>query len=235
MSIFLKMGRDWPPLEALHLTSTSPDINGSAARKTSRRDPENSRRALIAATLDTIAEIGITDTTVSKIIERAELSRGMIHLHFGGKNQLLVAAAQSFGEEYFEELERGIQDAAGDPEAIIMAVIRADLGEALMNERSTRIWHAFRGAAHANDGIALYSSTRDKRLRDTIRSAFRDIARDYDEKDDPVLARDATFGLIVLLEGMWVDYLSNPHAFSREAAVSIIRRFISGLFPRHFR
>lgn len=199
-----------------------------------KRDPDSSRRALIAATLDTIAEIGITDTTVSKIIQRANLSRGMIHLHFGGKNQLLAAAAKSFAEEYFTEMDRLVQQAGSDPESIIMAVIQADLGDVLMTERSTRIWHAFRGAANTNDSIAVYSSTRDKRLRTTVHSAFKAIAKDYGESDDSNLARDATFGLLVLLEGMWVDYLSNANEFSREVATSIIRRFIKGLFPHHF-
>ncbi|WP_299846956.1 TetR family transcriptional regulator C-terminal domain-containing protein [uncultured Roseovarius sp.] len=186
------------------------------------------------ATLDTIAEIGITDTTVSKIIQRAGLSRGMIHLHFGGKNQLLAAAAKSFGQEYFDELDHRVQQATSGPEDVITAVIQADLSEALMNERSTRIWHAFRGAANSNDGIALYSSTRDKRLRDTLHSAFKKIAQEYGEAENSALARDATFGLLVLLEGMWVDYLTNANAFSREVAVSIVLRFIAGLFPNHF-
>ncbi|NVO56233.1 TetR family transcriptional regulator C-terminal domain-containing protein [Rhodobacteraceae bacterium B1Z28] len=202
--------------------------------RSSIRDPDNNRRALIAATLDTIAEIGITDTTVSKIIQRAGLSRGMIHLHFGGKNQLLAAAAKSFAEEYFTEMDKLVQQAGNDPESIVMAVVRADLGDVLMNERSTRIWHAFRGAANTNGSIALFSSTRDKRLRTTIHTAFKTIAKDYGDEDDSILARDATFGLLALLEGMWVDYLSNANEFSRDVATSIIRRFIKGLFPHHF-
>lgn len=235
MSIFPCKGPfSCPGKEAIRLTPADADPDTDAPRKPSRRDPESSRRALIAATLDTIAEIGITDTTVSKIIQRAGLSRGMIHLHFGGKNQLLAAAAQCFGEEYYHELDRLVSQAGSDPEAIIMAVVRADLSEAVMNERSTRIWHAFRGAANTNSGIALYSGTRDKRLRATLHGAFRAIARDYGEEGDSVLARDATFGLLVLLEGMWVDYLSNADAFSRDVAASIIRRFLNGLFPDHF-
>ena len=213
-------------------SGASPE-NGNE-RRTTKRDPESNRRALIMATLDTIAEIGITDTTVSKIIQQAGLSRGMIHLHFGGKNQLLTAAAKSFGESYYEVLDQRIKAASDDPEAIIMAVIRADLSDALLNVRSARIWHAFRGAANTNEGIAVYSSTRDKRLRDTIHSAFCQIATESGADENSTLARDATFGLLALLEGMWVDYLSNANAFSRETAISIIRRLIAGLFPGRF-
>ena len=206
----------------------------NTAKRTTKRDPESSKRRLIEATLDTIAEIGITDTTVSKIIERADLSRGMIHLHFGGKSQLLTAAAKSFSEVYFSELDRFIRDADDDPESVIIAVVKADLSDALMNERSTRIWHAFRGFASSDASVAVYSSTRDKRLRALIHSAFEKIASDYGEEENSDLARDATFGLLVLLEGMWVDYLTNANAFSRNVAISIFRRFIAGLFPHHF-
>lgn len=216
------------------MASTSAKDAASQKKRPAKRDPDSSKRILIAATLDTIAEIGITDTTVSKIIARADLSRGMIHLHFGGKNQLLAAAAQAFGQQYFEELDRCVEAVGENPEAVIMAVVRADLGDALLNERSTRIWHAFRGAASTNDGIAAHSSTRDKRLRSILNKAFKRIASDYKDADQVTLARDATFGLLALLEGMWVDYLTNAHAFSRQVAVSIIRRFLSGLFPRHF-
>ena len=215
-----------------------PDANleEPADKKTVQAGPRKQPDAtLIKATLDTIAEIGITDTTVSKIIQRADLSRGMIHLHFGGKNQLLAEAARFFSEEYYNEIDHQLEQATDDPEAVIMAVVQADLSAAVMNERSTRIWHAFRGASHTDQGIAQYSSTRDKRLRATLHNAFKAIARTYEDADDSALARDATFGLLVLLEGMWVDYLTNANAFSREVAISIVRRFIAGLFPDHFK
>jgi len=223
-----------PRFEAVAVKPDEGKALQSAAKKTAKRDPENAKRTLVLATLDTIAEIGITDTTVSKIIERAELSRGMIHLHFGGKNPLLEAAARAFSEEYYYEVDRRIKLTGNDPEAVIMAIIDADLSEALMNQRSTRIWHAFRGIASSNSGIAVYSNTRDKRLRDLVRTAFENLAEQYENQDRFILARDATFGLLVLLEGMWVDYLSNSAEFSREVATSIVRRFIAGLFPHHF-
>lgn len=216
------------------MTAADAETDSETARKPAKRDPETNRGALIRATLDTIAESGISDTTVSNIIQRAKLSRGMIHLHFGGKEQLLGAAAEAFGQQYYRELDSYVARAGDDPEAIVMAVVQADLSEGVMNERSTRIWHAFRGAAPTHTDIAHYSSTRDKRLRATLHGAFKTIARDYGEAGDSVLARDATFGLLVMLEGMWVDYMSNADAFSREVATSIIRRFIKGLFPDHF-
>lgn len=214
--------------------ATGEPVQRPEPKRLAKRNPENSRRILITATLDTIAESGITDTSVSKIVERAGLSRGMIHLHFGGKQQLLAAAARAFADAYYKELDRHIALAEPDPETVLRAVIRADLGKALLNERAVRIWHAFRGAAPTSEGIARFSSTRDRRLRNIIERSLREIGTGYGPACDPQLVQAATLGLLALLEGMWVDYLSNGRAFSRDAANVIILRFMKGLFPNHF-
>lgn len=202
-------------------------------KRASKRDPEGSRQALIDATLDTIAEIGITDTTVTSIIKRADLSRGMIHLHFGGKDKLLSSAAKHYSDVYYAELEKSLQQAGTDPEAIIMAVVRTDLGPSLLNERSAKVWHAFRGVAHSHPGIAEYSSTQDERLKGILHKAFEQLTREV-SVGGQLNARQATFGTFALLEGMWVHFLSDMEGFSREEAVSLIQKFLSGMFPGHF-
>ena len=202
--------------------------------RASRRDPERHHDALIAVTLDLIAEIGIPDTTVSRIIERAGLSRGMIHLHFGGKDQLLIAAAKAFADSYTAEMQAELAEAAPSPADTVLAVIRAELGEALMNERAARIWHAFRGIANPSPEIAHQCGTRDGLAREKLAQAFAKLAETTTTDQPEQLARDATFGTLALLEGMYVDFLSNTRAFSRPDAERIIRRFLAGLFPGQF-
>ena len=203
------------------------------ARKASKRNPDASCRALIQATLDTIAEDGIAETSVSRIIERANLSRGMIHLHFGGKGNLLTAAARQFSAEYFEEMDRmtdlGPNASAEDQ---IMAVVKADLSEVLLNPKSTKIWHAFRGASSSHPEIARYSSTQDEKLIATLNRAFAALEGPSNESQQ--LTEDATNGTLALLEGMWVNYLTDMDGFSRQRAVDLIQRFLSGLFPGKF-
>lgn len=203
-------------------------------KRGSKRDPEANKQLLIEATLDTIADIGVTDTSVSRICERSGLSRGMIHLHFGGKDNLLTAAARHFSAQYYAEMDR-MTDLGSDasPEDRVMAVIEADLSEALLNPRSTKIWHAFRGIASSHPGIARYSSTQDHKLVETLRLAFKEITQE--NGCDPNLADDATSGTLALLEGMWVNYLTDMQGFSRRRSVDLIRRFLCGLFPGRFK
>ncbi len=198
------------------------------------RDPKRNRQLLLEATLDSVAEDGIAETTVSAIIKRAGLSRGMIHLHFGGKDSLLVAAAETFSNVYYSEMNRQLARVADDPVEVIIAVIRADLSPVILNERSVAIWHEFRGEARNNPAISRFSDTRDKQLRDTVFDAFDALVKPEVRGDDPNIANEVTLGTLALLEGMWTDYMTHPEDFDRDTAVRIVCRFLNGVVPGAF-
>lgn len=199
-----------------------------------RRDPEGHRQALIDAALDLVAERGVPETTVSRIIERAGLSRGMIHLHFKGKDGLLIAAAQYFSDSYARDVEARLAAAGPAPADIVMAAIRADLSEEILTPRNARLWHGFRGIANPAPEIAACCGTRGGQVKEAIEKAFLTLAQEIGAQDADALARDATFGTMALMEGMCADYLSNLTTFSRNDAERVIRRFLAGLFPGYF-
>ncbi len=204
---------------------------------TSERREETKARnrlALIEATIASIADVGIVDTSVTRIIERSNLSRGMIHLHFGSKDNLLLAAAKHANEQYYLELERRLPAGSASPQQQIDAIIAADLSEALLNKTSANIWYAFRGEAREQLAFAKYASTRDERLKELILEAFTVIASETNDPDPVMLARDATHGVLALLEGMWMDYLLHAHSFNRDTARRIVFRCLSAMFPGHF-
>lgn len=200
----------------------------------SRRDPEGHKQALIEATLDLVADLGVPDTTVSRIIDKAGLSRGMIHLHFGGKEGLLIAAAEHFSAAYTAEVTARLAEAGPAPAQKVIAAVRADLSEEVLNPRNARLWHGFRGIAHPDPKIAECCGTRGGLVKDQIETAFLTLAQEDGHADAERLAQDASFGVMALIEGMCADYLANMQSFSRSNAERIVLRFIAGLFPQHF-
>ncbi len=195
---------------------------------------EQNRQALIDATLDSIAEIGIAQTSVSEIIRRANLSRGMIHLHFGSKDNLFIAAVMQTGEVYYEHLEKFLANAGNPAQKRLAAIVDCDLDKKVLNKRSISIWYAFRGEAREGNAISNYTDTRDKRLNTLIYKLCRELADIEGIAEPALVARDATHGTLALLEGMWTDFLLHPNAFDRKRAKRIIFRFLSALFPMHF-
>ncbi len=195
---------------------------------------ENNRLALIEAALDSVAEQGISATSVSEIIQRAELSRGMVHLHFGGKDNLISEAVRHSSEQYYNGLEDLLQVAGPSGQERIEMIVRGDLGEEVLNHRNVSIWYAFRGEARNRAAVAAYSDTRDGKLRNMVHNAFLRIARETQSLDPASVARDATHGTLAMLEGMWTDYLLHPTSFDRQEAMRIVFRFLSAMFPKHF-
>ena len=142
-----------------------------------RKTAEKNKQALIEATLDSIAELGIAATSISEIIQRAGLSRGMVHLHFGGKDNLLVEAVKQTGEAYYRNLDDALANAEPSPQHRIVSVIDCDLGERTLNHRSVNIWYAFRGEARERSKIAQYTDTRDKKLNTLLFKEFLALAK----------------------------------------------------------
>jgi AcrR family transcriptional regulator len=49
----------------------------------------NNRRRILEATSQLIAEKGVTNTTVSDIVDRVGISRGTLHYYYKSKNELI--------------------------------------------------------------------------------------------------------------------------------------------------
>ncbi|HUS55700.1 MAG TPA: TetR family transcriptional regulator C-terminal domain-containing protein [Thermohalobaculum sp.] len=187
-----------------------------------------SHQALIDATLEIIAEEGIGGASVSRIVEKSGLSRGMIHLHFETKEKLLVEAARSMADDYYRNLFEFIDAAPDLPAQRLIAMIDADLGESSLNAKTIAIWFAFRGAARAHNEFARYSDTRDRRLRDLFTATFAELLGNSADTPEVI---DAANGTIALMEGMWADYFLHSGAFDRDAARRVVLHFIAGVLP----
>ena len=111
---------------------TRPDIRGF---KKARH-----REMLIEATADLIAEEGIARTSITRIIEKAGLSRGMVHLHFENKDDLMLEVAKHVAEQYFVKLDGFLERAGPTPQERLEAIVTADLSEVLLNRNWVNIW-----------------------------------------------------------------------------------------------
>ncbi len=190
------------------------------------------REKLIQAAADIVAEEGIAATSVTRIIERAGLSRGMIHLHFDGKNSLLVEVVKQMNKKYYREMGGFIEQAGSTPQEKVQAIVEADLGEVLLTPQSVSLWAAFRGEARSKNEFMQYTDTRDDELRNMIFEAYLSLSSRTENAE--TIARDAMHGTIALLEGMWTDYFLHTNEFNRDTAKRIIFRFIAGVYPDAF-
>ena len=125
-------------------------------QESTRTFTETARRAqIVAAAIDTIAELGYGQASLARIAETAGTSKGVIIYHFGGKDELmreLVAEVVARGVAYMEPQVDAEPTGAGK----LRAYIESNL--AFMGENRNHMVAIFEIAlnARAADGSRLY-------------------------------------------------------------------------------
>jgi hypothetical protein len=92
----------------------------SSARPRRTRDPEGKRSAILVAARQVFAERGFAKATIREIARRADVTHGLVLLHFSSKEQLFLAAVP--GPRDLAENVAG--DPAGLPARIAEAFVR---------------------------------------------------------------------------------------------------------------
>ena len=191
------------------------------------------RQKLIQATLDTIVESGIENASVSHILKKANLSRGMINLHFDGKEALLLEALKLYTDIYNQSFYSKLDDmVAASAASKLQAIIEHDLDTCVLNRDYVVIWYEFRGKARTNEMYRQYTDTRYKRFRKTYYSICKELVKK--EMLSDVSAKAIAHGLITMIEGMWIDFYLHSDSFNRIAAKKTFLIYLAALFPKQF-
>lgn len=94
------------------------------AAKRQKRDPEATRNAILDAAEGLFIEHGVAETPTSLIARRAEVTKSLIHHHFGSKDALWDAVKRRrFGAYY--DLQREMLDTSRGSAALLRASIEA--------------------------------------------------------------------------------------------------------------
>ena len=79
-----------------------PKLSQTATRKRRALPKAERRNQLIRATIKCIAKKGLAATTMADITNEADLSVGIVNLHFKTKEQLLIETLRFVADEYKE-------------------------------------------------------------------------------------------------------------------------------------
>ncbi|TVR97526.1 MAG: TetR/AcrR family transcriptional regulator [Wenzhouxiangellaceae bacterium] len=93
--------------------------------ETSTRDPELTRARILDAAFELFVEKGFAAVSVREIAERSDVTKSLIHHHFGGKEGLWEATKELAFSQYFQgqKEELDLAETPG-PELLINGVIR---------------------------------------------------------------------------------------------------------------
>jgi TetR/AcrR family transcriptional repressor of bet genes len=189
------------------------------------------RMKILEATVDTIAKYGIAGTTIGRVVELAEVSRGLVNVHFKSKKMLLLESAKHMALRYEKTRKEALKRSGDTPSEKLEAMIRTDFSPKALNSRSVGFWFAFRSQVRSMPECLPLADTRDMLLKQDITGPVTLINEEGNYNLQPEIIVD---GLMAMLEGMWTDFYIHPKNFDREKAIKTSLLFLSFLFPGHF-
>ncbi|MFO1072170.1 MAG: betaine-aldehyde dehydrogenase [Geminicoccaceae bacterium] len=160
------------------------------------------RAQLIEATIDVIAEVGFSATTLAQIGRRAGASPGLVAHYFGDKDGLLEATLRSLAGQLARSTARRLAAARG-PRGRLQAIIDANLAAEEFDRRTASVWLAFWGEVRRSPQLKRVQRVYERRLLANITHALRQLV----DAAEAVAIADA---LAAMIDGLWLRATLGP-------------------------
>ncbi|MBT8434717.1 MAG: TetR family transcriptional regulator C-terminal domain-containing protein [Gammaproteobacteria bacterium] len=206
----------------------TPVTEKNFAGRNRRRQSEFRKQQLIEATLDCIDKLGISQTTLARIAERAGLSQGNVVFHFQSKEALLDQTLRFLDDEYLSNWQAALAAAQPDPMSQLCALIRASFAPRICNRRKISVWYAFWGESRSRPKYMRVCGANDKALADKFLSLCEALADQPGVRLSPATAALSIQGMI---DGLWQNFLLGPPGLKREQAVQTVFELVDAIYP----
>ncbi|MBS8239926.1 transcriptional regulator BetI [Marinobacter lipolyticus] len=178
------------------------------------------KQQLIDATMASIAELGMQNTTIVSISKRAGMSSGIISHYFGGKQGLIEAALRYMLDQLGKELRERMAKTDGSPEQRLNCIIESNFSEFQRSALAAKTWLSFWARSMHEPGLKRLQQINNARLYSNLRYSF---ARVLPAQEATEAARQTA----ALIDGFWLrSALSLDPAESFEAGERLCKKFV---------
>ncbi|HVZ02268.1 MAG TPA: transcriptional regulator BetI [Dongiaceae bacterium] len=153
------------------------------------------RRQLIEATIASIHEVGLAESSLSRISARAGVSTGIVHHYFEDKAELLESTLRQLGSSLRQAVVRRL-NAADTPSERLMAVVDGNIGADQFTPAGVSAWLAFWAQVPTHPRLARVQNVIISRLHDNLVHALRLLGRA--DADEIASVAEA------LIDGLWL-------------------------------
>lgn len=177
------------------------------------------RRQLIDATIASIHEEGLSNTTIQRISRRAGLSSGIVAHYFQDKAGLLEATMRSLSEDLRRAVVPRLR-AARTPEERLFAIIDANFASEMSTPAVEAVWLSFWGQVRQAPNLARIQRVYERRMLSNLLFALRPLLSRED-------AQQVAKGLAALIDGLWVKCALRELPLDTLEAREIARNYVT--------
>ncbi|MDP5360745.1 MAG: TetR family transcriptional regulator C-terminal domain-containing protein [Paracoccaceae bacterium] len=207
---------------------TKPRSKNKVKRRTAPKEVRRSQ--LIEATIDCIAERGITGTTMAAVTGRAGLSMGIVSLHFESKDNLLKATLTHLSQEVRSTWADKHSDETMTSAQKLWAVAMSSFDPHIFNPKKVAVWFAFFGDARYRAFYRQIVESFDDERGDVLAALCESVAPEGQDFD----AVGMTDMIESLGDGLWLNALLYPETFTREYCMEQMGALLIAEFPKHY-
>lgn len=117
------------------MIATSPPQMPPATRKRRRPAPDERRRAILDAALESFAERGFSATRMEDVARRAGIAKGTLYLYFTDKEAMFEALVREAADPVFGELEQTLKTFEGSTRDFLRLVFMHLTSELVVSRR----------------------------------------------------------------------------------------------------
>src|SRR5690606_36785021 len=178
------------------------------------------RQQLIDATMESIAELGMQNTTSVSISKRAGMSSGIISHYFEGKQGLIEAALRYLLDQMGKELRERMAQTDRSPAQRLDCIIEANFSEFQSSALAAKTWLSFWSRSMHESGLKQLQQINNARLYSNLRYSFAPVL--------PALhATEAAPQTAALIHGFWLrSALSLDPIESFEAGKRLCKKLV---------
>lgn len=182
---------------------------------------------LIEAALDSIATLGLRETTVQVVARRAGMAAGSISQYFTSKEQLLTAALRALSEEFETAARERVAAAGADPAARLARFVGCYFDPRLCQRRKIAVWFAFWGEVKARPHYRAVCEQYDRRHDETLEQLCAAL-----EVPAAGLTPAAAAKLIAsTCHGLWLEFLTGRDGLGRRELAALAGAALAALYP----
>ncbi|MDI2113617.1 transcriptional regulator BetI [Commensalibacter nepenthis] len=165
--------------------------------KKNRYEPESIRtKQILDATVNVIHEVGVANTTLAKIAQKADLSTGILSHYFGNKQGLLNACMRDMLRN-LHSIGKAKRKNVTHPVEIIKTIIDSNFDISQVNNKAIRVWLEFWNSSMHEPELHRLQRVNEKRLYSNLKYQFQQII----PLEQAVIAAR---GMASLIDGLWL-------------------------------
>ena len=201
-------------------------------KKALNTDSDNlsaNHQKLVDATIESISQRGLSETTIAHVSTLAGVSQGYAHFRFKSKENLLISSLQYLSNEYMDSWSRIFEEENLPALDRLIKIIENDFHPRIASRKKIAVWFSFYSEVKFIPAYQSICQDQDQIYFEQFKKVLSDLIKDYNKED--LNADEISETYLALVDGLWQKILFDRKNYSNEFCKKLIYNYFKNIFP----